>query len=332
MSDASGRIEAETLMPRRAVLFKTHFWDDFVARRFAALKPYCPASDLWIFVDETAGPIDDIPHDKVFRARDSDMYALGLPEQPGVSLNWYNADYPLLAFHAAHAEYAFYVMIEFDAVVRHDLDHLAAEALRRRIDLIAYPSREPIETWGWTPTLEGLWSRDEMRSQLLCVSGFSERAIAHLMTIRKALAVRGERGELLYWPFCEGIVPTALGVAGFTLESLASFGSTEHYDWWPPYHESELPELADQAFVHPVLTGPRYVTALLCLPGVAAAYLTEPGWREKLDLEPPQIVVPALIEALVRDKNSEALIALHRFIDDRGWHDLNFIPPPDLET
>jgi len=284
---------------RSAVLFKTHFWDDFVARRFAALQPRCPGSDLWIFVDETNGPLGELPHDKVFRSTENDMLALGLPEQPGVSLNWYNADYPLLAFHAAHPGYEFFIMIEFDAVVQRDLDSLAEEALQRRLDLIAFPGGQTIDEWGWTFTLDGLWRRDEMRNQLLCVSGFSERAAGHLLKARRELAARG---ELQHWPFCEGFVPTALAVAGFTLENLGSFGATDCYEWWPPYHERELPDLAAQSFIHPVLIGQRYVTSLLHFPNVAERYVNDPASRWKLDLEPPEIVLPAVMAALERNR------------------------------
>jgi hypothetical protein len=309
-----------------AVLFKTHFWDDFVARRFEALKLKCPGSDLWIYVDETSCPVGDIPHDKVFRTRDSDMYALGLPRQPGFNINWYNVDYPLLAFHEAHAGYAFYTMVEFDAAVLRDLDNLAAEALNRGIDLVAFPSGQPVEKWSWTRTLEAIWPLDQIRSHLLCVAGLSERAVAHLMMTRREHAARDARGELQYWPFSEGFVPTAVHVAGFKLESLTSFGATDYYDWWPPYHESELPEVPEPAFVHPVLSGPRYVTSLLRFENVAETWLTEPEspWTLKLNLEPPAVVVPALIDALVRDKNWAGLIALRQVIDERGWRDPGF--------
>jgi hypothetical protein len=319
--------------PRYAVLFKTHFWDDFVARRFAALAARCPAADLWVAVDETYGPVADIPYDKVFRTRDSDMYALGLPEQPTVRINWYNVDYPLLAFRQAHAGHSFYIMVEYDVAVHCDLDALAAEALHRGVDLIAFPIRESVDDWGWTYTLEGVWPRHQILNRLLCISGFSDRAVAHLLTVRLDHAARYGRGEFQFWPFCEGFVPTALHEAGFTLESLTSFGATDCYEWWPPYHESELPDLSGQAFVHPVLTGPPYVTSLLrrLRP---ETWLTEPGslLRRKLDCELPRHVVPALVEALIKQRNGAALIALNQVIDDRGWYDLGFPLAPLLRS
>jgi hypothetical protein len=195
-------------------------------------------------------------------------------------------------------------MIEFDAVVQRDLDTMAEEALQRRIDLIAFPGGQKIDEWGWTFTLDGLWRRDEMRNQLLCVSGFSERAVSHLLTVRREHAARAERGELQQWPFCEGFVPTALHVAGFRIENLSRFGAIDCYEWWPPYHETELPGLAEQSFIHPVLIGQRYVTSLLYFPNTAERYLNDPESRWKFDLEPPEIVLPAVMAALARDRGN----------------------------
>jgi hypothetical protein len=240
----------------------------------------------------------------------------------------------LLAFHEAHAGYAFYVMVEYDAAVLRDLDSLAEEALGRGIDLIAFPSTQPVEEWSWTKTLEAVWPLDQIRSRLLCVAGLSERAVAHVMMTRRDHAARDARGELRYWPFCEGLVPTALHTAGFKLESLTSFGATDYYDWWPPYHESELPEVAEPAFMHPVLSGERYVRSLLQFQNMAETWLTEPRspLTLKLNLEPPEVVLPALIEALVRDKNQEGLIALRQVVDERGWPDSGFTIDAALEA
>jgi hypothetical protein len=244
-------------------------------------------------------------------------------------------------------------MVEYDVAVHHDLDAMAAEALRCGIDLIGFPNRGAIEDWHWTRTLEGLWPRDEIQRRLLCISGFSERAVAYLMAKRRECAARFLRGEFPFWPFCEGFVPTALHEAGFTLESLARFGSVDCYRWGPPYHESELPAMMDQAFVHPVLTGHRYATSVLRIPKLAEIYLADPEsrprlelaptktvfpasrsklaanrglqtWlRRRLDLEPPEVVLPALAAALVRDGSSEALAALHQALAERGRDDLS---------
>jgi hypothetical protein len=60
---------------------------------------------------------------------------------------------------------------------------------------------------------------------------------------------------------------------------------------------------------------------------MAETWLTEPDSPVtlKLNLEPPEVVVPALIDALVRDKNREGLRALRQVVDERGWRDPAFL-------
>ncbi len=293
-----------------AVLFKTHFWDEFAARRLKALRARCAKADLWVCVDDTHGRVRGIRHRKVFRSCDADMYKLGMPKHPCAGLNWYNVDYPLLAFYHAHPDYKFYVMLEYDAVVNRDLDSMVFEALQRSIDLIAFPSREPVEKWFWSHTLEALWQRDEIRHNLLSICGVSRRAARHLLQARRKLAIRYKKGELAHWPFCEGYVPTTLEQAGFQLESLASFGSTACYEWWPPYHESELPALAEEDFVHPVLAGQRYVSSILRHAPLETCLEPNSKLFHRLSLEPLSVVVPSLLEVFKNDQFGTALQAL----------------------
>ncbi len=43
--------------PRHVVLFRTHFWDAFVARPYERLKQKIGRGDLYILLDETNGPV-----------------------------------------------------------------------------------------------------------------------------------------------------------------------------------------------------------------------------------------------------------------------------------
>ena len=53
--------------PPYAVLFKTHFWDDFVDSQFRQLQSRAGTDELFVVVDETPGPVPAIPHEKVLR-------------------------------------------------------------------------------------------------------------------------------------------------------------------------------------------------------------------------------------------------------------------------
>jgi len=47
-----------------AVLFRTHFWDDYVERQYQRLRAVAGRGDVFILVDETNGPVP-IPHPNV---------------------------------------------------------------------------------------------------------------------------------------------------------------------------------------------------------------------------------------------------------------------------
>jgi hypothetical protein len=49
-------------VPRYAVIFRTHFWDDFARRQFARLRQMVREGDIFVLVDETNGPVVGIEH------------------------------------------------------------------------------------------------------------------------------------------------------------------------------------------------------------------------------------------------------------------------------
>src|ERR1700722_8474571 len=311
-------------VPRYAVLFKTYFWDDFAARRFAALDERCAAGDLWVVVDDTRGFVPGISHDKVFRPRAPDFARLGLPDFPVGNPHWYNVDYQLLAFQEAHGDYPYYVMVEHDAVVLRDLDSRRRDVPDQHGVFVAMPGREPVRPWGWRPTLLGSWAEDSILYFLLNIAIFSHRAVEHLARRRRIDTARFASKELPFWPFCEGHVPTIMADAGFSIVPLDAFGSTDHMDWWPPYHESDLAGFPENSFAHPVLTGRRYVDSLLRYAPPEAWFQPASRLRAKLDQEAPELVVTALIEHFMIKEDIDALIALRRAVDDLGWHDCAF--------
>ncbi len=138
------------------------------------------------------------------------------------------------------------------------------------------------------------------------------------------LATRFATGELPTWPQSEGFVASALRDGGFRLDVLDSLGSTACLDWWPPYHESELPTLAREAFIHPVLSGPRYVESMLRYPPPESWFDPTSPLRRKLDLETPELVVPGLVRSLTARGSVAGMIALRQAVDDFGWHECAF--------
>lgn len=324
----AGSEVADRASPPYAALFKVFFWDDWVARRFADFLTRCPGAEPWIVVDDTHGYVEGVRYERVFRTTEADMLRMGMPDEPAGKLNWYNNDYPLLAFYEVYPDFRYYVMVEHDAVVQRNLDSLVTDLAAEEIDLVGTPVKTPIEAWGWVPTLEPLWSRDRLVRFLLNVAAFSARSVAYLLQQRRQLARRYAAGELSQWPLGEGFIPSVLRDGGFRLESLDRFGSTACLDWWPPYHESDLPTLGHETFLHPVLMGKRYVESVLRYPPPETWFQPGSLLRRKLDREVPALVVPALVDALCAKRDVYGLIALRQAVDDLGWQDCAF----DLDT
>jgi hypothetical protein len=105
------------------------------------------------------------------------------------------------------------------------------------------------------------YSLDQVRPYQICATIMSARAIDHLAATRKRHAASGVT-EVGRWPIGETFVGTELSIAGFRMGELSDFGKLTRYDWWPPIHERELKRCADEVFVHPVLSGRRYVKSL----------------------------------------------------------------------
>src|SRR5450755_3600266 len=95
---------------RYAVLMKVHYWDNFTERRLRHLLGKVGAGDVFVFVDETHGPIAQIPHDNVIRATERDMAKLELLLYPPGRVFWYSVDYPLYYLYLQNRSYDYYLM------------------------------------------------------------------------------------------------------------------------------------------------------------------------------------------------------------------------------
>ncbi len=99
-------------------------------------------------------------------------------------------------------------------------------------------------------------------------------------------------GAIQCWPFCEGFIPTELAVGGFRLMELSDLGTTDRYDWWPPVLEDNLPELARQTFIHPVLDRARYVDSTLRIFQAPELFDSRSDLRRHLSRVPVRVYGP----------------------------------------
>jgi len=246
---------------RYAVLLKIHYWDEFVERRFQHLLGKTGTGDVYVFVDETHGSVGQIPHDRVIRARDSDVVSYGLLQQPPGKVFWYNADYPLYFLYSKDSSYDYYLMCEYDTVFNIAIDDFVGAAARDRVDYVGFPLANKLH---WTETCNGVYPDSVvLYNWLNAISLHSRRAVEFLLQRRQDLAGRYNAGEIANWPYSEPFIATEMHNNGFVARKLSDYGTVEKYDWWPPNHEGDLPLLQDQDFLHPILDEDKYVASCL---------------------------------------------------------------------
>ena len=249
--------------PRFAVIFRTHFWDEFAKRQFARLTEKVCSGDVYILMDETNGPVQGISHDKVVRMTESDVLAMGFPRAGEGSLLWFNGDYPLYYFLKDHGSYEYYVLLEYDVALNVDVDPLVQRVAAGAIDFVGLTKGEPVRDWPWLDTCRDAYALEDIQYKLICMSVYSVRAIQWLAARRLELAAQFHDGSMKAWPFCEGFIATEMARNDFITAELADFVDTDAYDFWPPYVEADLPAMTDRPVIHPVLDRDRYVGSLL---------------------------------------------------------------------
>ena len=247
---------------RYAVLFKAFTTDDFVMRRLRHVVAAAPSGDVYLMLDETHQPGGRVDFDRVIRYQEADLARLGFPHICEGSLFWYNADYPLYHFRYLRPEYDVIVTVEYDAVPNVDLDEVVGRFRAEGLDLVGRTivNKTP-DTYWWTKTMLHFYSLDQVRPYQICATIMSARAVDHLGATRKRHGASGVT-DVRQWPIGETFVGTELASAGFRMGELSDFGKLTRYDWWPPIYERELKLCADEVFVHPVLSGRRYVKSL----------------------------------------------------------------------
>ena len=247
---------------RYALIFRTHFWDAFAQRQLDRVSKRAKSADVYVLVDETRGKIDGIGAKNVFPLTDDQIITAGFVAAGPGSIQWYSGDVPLYLFYNSHPNYDYYMQMEYDVNVHMDIDELIQRLKVDSVDVLALTPAVDVETWFWYETCLEEYKHAEVRPRLICLSAFSNRGISTLYQARLEQAHKFRAGKLSVWPYCEGFVASEGARQGLKLGELSDYGSVAAYDWWPPFIESDLPILQQQAFVHPVLDRDRYVASL----------------------------------------------------------------------
>ena len=297
MSDQSSQ---PALSSRYALIFRTHFWDDFAQRQLERLLSRTTRGDVYVLLDETHRKAGEIAHNKVIRMTEADVLAMGYPRAGSGNMLWFNGDYPLYLFAQQKSDYAYYLTAEYDVVMNTDIDAFVKRIEEDKVDFVGLTKGEPIEDWAWRDTCRDVYTARELRYQLICMSVYSRRAVQHLATRRLELAKQYERGDIKQWPFCEGFIATEMTTGPFVTAELSKYLDTASYDTWPPFLENRLPDMADTPIIHPVLDPGRYVDSLVKYNvGLAGYFNLNSTFHRKLRCLSPASYISALANTFV---------------------------------
>ncbi len=224
-----------------AVLFKIYFVDPFVLRQLERLKARVGSGHLYVVADETGGPVDPIPHDRIIRMNESAMVARGFANgDPERAMFWHSADYSLYPLFEEAPRYDHYLTVEYDAVINTDIDSLMQEIAAQRLDFVGRRIDMPVSQWGWSETCDTLYDAASLRPYLNCIAAYSAAAVEVLRERRLALSRSLAEGSLTQYPISEAFIATELARHGRRIGELGDFGDTSRYDWWPPTPEPEV--------------------------------------------------------------------------------------------
>ena len=246
-----------------AVLFRTHMWDDFIERQYQRVLSCVQGGDVFILANNTTTSCDNIPHERVIKFTENDLLALGLARAGENNLLWYNVDYPIYYFCEMQPTYSHVVLIEFDVVLNITIDSVVDYCIKKEIDLIGLTQDPSLDEWMWTYTCFEHYKVKDIRKFLLPFGVFTQRAIAHLFGKRLEHSRELQQKNISRWPHCEAFIPTELALVGFKLAELSELGRTQRFNFRPTTYEMDLPDLQDEAFIHPVLDKTRYIQSVL---------------------------------------------------------------------
>jgi hypothetical protein len=296
-----------------AVLFKIYFLDPFVVRQLERLKARVGSGDLYVVVDQTRGPVESIPHDRIVRMTEAEMVRRGFEKaDPELPMFWHSADYSLYPLVEDLPPYDYYVTVEYDAVINRDLDGLVAAIAAEQLDFAGLKVTQPVLEWVWTATCDTIYDRAALRPYLNAIALYSHRAVVLLRQRRLELSGRFREGEITQLPLSEAFIATELEQQFYKTGDLANFGNTMRYTWWPPTVEVELDALAECTFIHPVLTGERCAEALLRPDRLQFFFI--PGWvvPQRLALLKPSEYIPKLLPILMsRNRGAKPIAAVN---------------------
>lgn len=280
------------------VLFKTHFWSAEVERQFERLQSVCANAHLLIFADQTKSDvvIPDRYTSRVIKRSEADISAYGLAHVDPGNAFWFSNDYPLLMVAIDEPDYNYYVMAEYDVVVRMPIDAIIDWMDVHGVDFAAIPNETPLERWGWARGCDGYYAPEDIVKYLNCLAFFKRKALFALLKRRLHYSRQIFLGGVDHFPNAEAFVATELTQAELRVRSLREIGRADHFDWSPSLLEEDLATAVGQTFLHPVAGAEKFVETTFIYDPLDY-FALESALRKRVHRVPDQLF-PKLFERL----------------------------------
>ncbi len=250
-----------TRRPSVAVLFRTHFWDDFARRAARRMQRQSDGADFFVLANETGqAPFDVRPFDKI-GFTEHDLAGLGLPcvaGEPDKDVLWWNCDYPLYYAQRAHPGYDYYFVMDFDAAANTPLVPIAQAMADSGAECVAsFAPNALLPTWPHAESCRDL-PYDAPAWVALINLFVSARAARLLLAERQRLARSFLDGRTTRWPICEAFVASALASGGIACVPLRRFADVTNFGTELVLLESDPRAQAPGSFAHSVLDPDRF--------------------------------------------------------------------------
>lgn len=247
-------------MSTYTVVFLTDSWDAGISKIAQRARACCGNGQFVVVADEAKSTYSVDPHIKL--SHDDPSCSLSLPRSPTDRCHSWNADYALYLTRRRHAKSDYYVLLENDVLLNCDLDRIIARCEQERIDLSAHGLHRVSETH-WSRTFIRDIPADPWIVLVSCMI-LSCRAIDLLQETRSLMAIGFREGRIQHWPHCETFIPTVIAQHGdMVISDLKDFVRTDLFRSLPPYNFDDAILCQSNIVAHPVLSGRRFVEAIL---------------------------------------------------------------------
>ncbi|CAH1658240.1 hypothetical protein CHELA1G11_11385 [Hyphomicrobiales bacterium] len=246
---------------RYAVLFRTHYWTDYLEERYTELKQQMKSGDLFITYDATNSAPPDRP-DVVPHSLDS-LRHIGL-YVPATKALWYCGDYPFYDFFIKKPDYDYYLMIENDVLIKGvDLDAVMAKLHEEQVDVLGahfakYSPDAKFQTARVGRSLYKTWQKC-----FFPTVGLSRAALVSLYASRLKQAEAKARSKDAELPFCESFLGSEAADSGMKYVEMKTVLPVKRYGAGKYFLKDMIDKDIDVGVWHPVLPTDKYLDAVI---------------------------------------------------------------------